>query len=114
GPTQLRVAVKAGPRLIGVTFVQKTEALDEATLHPRIRTRGTQPSISVVTIRGPYNATGPGETPSRARIFSCNPQSAGEEAACSKQILSTLLRRPYRRPATDRDLNGIQPFYEEG
>ena len=51
--------------LIGVTFVQNTEALDEATLRPRQRSRGTQPAIASVTIRGPYNATGPGETPSR-------------------------------------------------
>ena len=39
GPTQFRIPVKAGPRLIGVTFVQHTEALDEATLRPRQRTR---------------------------------------------------------------------------
>jgi mono/diheme cytochrome c family protein len=114
GPMQVRVAVKAGPRLIGVTFIQKTEALDEATLHPRVRTRGTQPAIGAVTIRGPYNATGPGDTPSRQRIFTCRPQTAAEEASCSKQILSTLLRRAYRRPVTDRDLNAVMPFYREG
>src|SRR5689334_22129858 len=63
-PTDFRIAVKAGPRIIGVTFVQKTEALDEATLRPRQRSRGTQPAIAAVTVRGPYNATGPGDTPS--------------------------------------------------
>ena len=56
---EYRIAVKAGPHTIGVTFVQITEALDEATLRPRQRTRGTQPAVASVTIRGPYNATGP-------------------------------------------------------
>ena len=57
--------VKAGPQLVGVAFVQHTEARDEGTLRPRQRSRGTQPAIASVTISGPYNATGPGDTPSR-------------------------------------------------
>ncbi len=113
-PNQYRIAVKAGPRLIGVTFVQKTEAFDEATLHPRDRTRGTQPAIASVTIRGPYDATGPGSTPSRERIFVCHPKNATAEPACAKQILSTLARRAYRRPSTDADLAALMPFYEQG
>jgi mono/diheme cytochrome c family protein len=113
-PAQYRVQVKAGPRLIGVAFVQRTEALDEATLHPRVRTRGTQPAIAAVTIRGPYNASGPGDTPSRQRIFTCHPQGAADETACAKHILSTLMKRAYRRPVTDRDLGNLLPFYEDG
>ena len=113
-PTNFRIAVKAGPRLIGVTFVQKTEALDEATLHPRQRSRGTQPSIAAVTIRGPYNATGPGDTPSRQRIFTCRPANAAAEPACAKQILSTLARRAYRRPVTDADVATLLAFYDKG
>lgn len=38
-PRSFRIPVKAGPHLIGVTFIQHTEALDEATLHPRERSR---------------------------------------------------------------------------
>ena len=114
GPPQYRITVKAGPRLIGVTFVQKTEALDEATLHPRQRTRGTQPAVAAVTIRGPYQPTGPGDTPSRERIFTCHPDSAAAEAPCAKQILTTLLRRAYRRPVTEADVSAVLGFYEEG
>jgi mono/diheme cytochrome c family protein len=114
GPTQFRIPVKAGPQLIGVTFIQHTEALDEATLRPRQRTRGTQPAIGTVTIRGPYNGTGPGDTPSREQIFSCHPKNASEEPACAKQVLSTLMRRAYRRPITDSDLAKLMPFYENG
>ena len=45
-PLEFRIPVKAGPRLIGVTFVQHNEARDEATLRPRMRSRGTQPAIA--------------------------------------------------------------------
>jgi mono/diheme cytochrome c family protein len=113
-PTDFRIAVKAGPRLIGVTFVQKTQALDEATLHPRQRSRGTQPSIASVTIRGPYNSTGPGDTPSRQRIFVCRPANVAAEPACAKQIVSTLARRAYRRPVTDADVSTLMAFYDNG
>jgi len=106
--------VKAGPRVIGVTFLQKTEALDESTLRTRQRSRGTQPAVAAVTIRGPYNVTGPGDTPSRQRIFTCRPANAAAEPACAKQILSTLARRAYRRPVTDSDVATLLAFYDNG
>jgi mono/diheme cytochrome c family protein len=114
GGNKFRIPIKAGPRLIGVTFVQKTEALDESTLKPRRRSRGSQPAVAAVTIRGPYNQTGPGETPSRKQIFSCQPEDTAAEPACAKQILAALMRRAYRRPVTDADLAALMPFYESG
>jgi mono/diheme cytochrome c family protein len=113
-PTQFRIAVKAGPRLIGVTFVQHTEALDEGTLHSRQRSRGTLPAIASVTIRGPYNATGPGDTPSRRQIFVFRPKQPSEELQCAKDTLARLMQRAYRRPVTERDLANVMPFYENG
>ena len=109
-----RVPVKAGPRSIGITFVQKTQALDESTLRTRKRSRGMQPAVAQVTIRGPYHASRPGDTPSRQRIFTCRPANAAAEPACARQILSTLARRAYRRPATDSDLATLLTFYDAG
>jgi hypothetical protein len=94
--------------------VQRTDARDEATLRPRMRSRGTQPAINSVTISGPYDVTGPGDSPSRRRIFVCRPATAGEELPCARRILSTLARGAYRRPATEADLRDLLPFYEEG
>src|SRR6185503_16071452 len=71
GPLEFPLTLKAGPKLIGVAFVQRTDARDESTLRPRMRSRGTQPAINSVTISGPYNPTGPGDSPSRRRIFLC-------------------------------------------
>src|SRR5262249_26436664 len=70
--------------------------------------------IDVVTVSGPFTATGQGETPSRAKIFVCRPASEKEEAACAKQILGMMARRAFRRPVTDTDLSPLLTFYERG
>src|SRR5687768_4100877 len=114
GPLEFPLTLKAGPKLIGVAFVQRTEARDEATLRPRMRSRGTQPAINSVTISGPYKVTGPGDSPSRRRIFVCRPASAAEELPCARRILSTLARRAYRRPVNETDVRDLLPFYEQG
>ncbi|HXP87542.1 MAG TPA: DUF1592 domain-containing protein [Bryobacteraceae bacterium] len=115
---EFRIPVKAGPRLVGITFVERTEARDENILRPRMRGRGTEPAIALATISGPYDAKGPGDTPSRERIFTCHPASAAPmedaELACAKQILSRLARRAYRRPVTSEDLDDVLPFYTAG
>jgi hypothetical protein len=123
-PLEFPLTLKAGPKLIGVAFVQRTEARDEATLRPRMRSRGTQPAINTVTISGPYKVTGTGDSPSRRRVFVCRPASAkgsgeagsssAEETACARRILSTLARRAYRRPANETDVRDLLPFYEQG
>ena len=46
------------------------------------------PQATGLTISGPYNITGPGDTPSRARIFVCHPASAKDEEPCARTILA--------------------------
>ncbi len=112
-----RIRVKAGPRRLGVTFLKKPWAVLETDRqpyqahfnvyrHPRV-----QPAVYEVTITGPYDATGPGDTPSRNRIFVCRPRGAGEEEGCVRRILRTLMRRAYRRPVTERDFESPLEFY---
>ncbi len=115
-----RIPVTAGPREIGVTFVQRTPAIQNATLQPYLRTTWDPvdylgvPHIERLTLTGPYNVTGPGDTPSRRRVFSCRPSTAADEAACATEILSTVARRAYRRPLTGGDLSTLLQFYEAG
>ena len=133
---EFRIPVKAGVRLVGITFVEANQARDEETLKPRMRARGTKPALVSAVISGPYNVTGPGDSPSRRRIFVCQPERAkgapagrgkgapaerGEGApatdkdlGCAKQILSTLVRRAYRRPGTDAEVERLLPFYTAG
>ncbi len=108
-----RAPLTAGPHVVGITFVERSEALDENVVRGRARGRGTLPAIAMATLRGPYDATGPGQTPSRERIFVCAPQATAERP-CAENILRTLARRAYRRPITDADLEDLLPFYDLG
>jgi hypothetical protein len=113
-PLEFRVPVKAGPRLVGVSFVERNEIRDEETLRPRMRSRGPRLAIAAITISGPFQPAGPGDTPSRRRIFVCRPESGGGESPCARRILLTLARRAWRRPVSDSDLEPLLPFYEAG
>ncbi len=112
-----RVAVAAGPHALAVTFPKKPELLLETERqpyqahfnyyrHPRV-----QPAVYEISIVGPYNPAGAGDTPSRARIFTCRPDAADDEDACAADILSTLMRRAYRRPVTGADLERPLELY---
>ncbi len=119
----LRLRVAAGPRDIGVAFYRNppvlVEQVRERFQNPRTAGNsggpgGAMPFVSSVTIAGPYNASGPGQTPSRDRIFSCQPATVDEEPACARSILSDLARRAYRRPVSDDDIEVLLEFYAMG
>ena len=40
--------------------------------------------------------------------------SAAQEDPCAKEILTTLMRRAYRRPVTPADMEWVRGFYQEG
>ena len=115
-----RVPVRAGPREIGTTFLAKSSALIEAQRQPYLarfnmdRHPRTQPAVYSIAIVGPHDPTGPGDTPSRRRIFSCHPDSASAEDQCAEQILSRLARRAYRRPVTADDIEKPLEFFRQG
>ena len=114
GTVEIPLPIKAGSHLVGVAFLERTEARDESTLRPRMRGRGTQPALASVTIAGPYDISAAGDSPSRRRIFTCRPTSTADELPCARRVLSTLARRAYRRPVTDTDLQDLLPFYQQG
>jgi hypothetical protein len=66
--------------------------------------KGGDSAVESVTITGPFDPRGPGETASRSRIFICSPANKQEEETCAGKILSSLARRAYRRPVTSEDL----------
>jgi hypothetical protein len=71
-------------------------------------------TISLLLIGGPYDADVPEDSPSRRRIFVCNPASPREETGCASKILSNLARRAYRRPSTNEDVQTLVEFYRKG
>jgi mono/diheme cytochrome c family protein len=114
-----RVKLKAGPREIGVAFLNRA---GESTirLQPFVRSSNDtldptgHAHIDTFTVTGPFNPTGPGDTPSRRRIFTCAPKNAGEEEPCARKILSTLAHRAYRGLDTATDLTRLLEFYKNG
>ena len=70
--------------------------------------------IDTVEIKGPFNATGPGQTASRARVFSCYPQSSDEERRCAEQIAVDVATRAFRAPMTLGELAPVLAFYDQG
>ena len=117
---KIRVPVTAGPHDVGVTFPKQSSALLETARQPlqshfnEIRHPRLTPAIYQVSITGPYSPQGVDDTPSRRQIFVCRPTEPNEEQACAKEILSTLMRRAYRRPVSDTDVEGPMAFYREG
>ncbi len=114
------VAVKAGPHEVGVTFVRKGESLLETKRkpysshynmhrHPRLG-----PAVYQVSINGPFDIDGAGDSPSRRAIFTRYPGGPEDEEPCAREILGRIMRRAYRRPAKADETAKTLAFYREG
>ena len=123
GTLDLRVPVGAGRHELAVAFSRSPpvliEQVRERFQNPRTSGNtggpgGSLPFVSSVTITGPHEARGPGQTPSRERVFSCRPTTVADEPDCARTILSALARRAYRGPVSDTDLDVLLQFYERG
>ncbi len=121
----VRLPIKAGPRQITAAFVDESPTL--LAEGDRKRFFGTSqgfalagdtgihlPGIANVMIKGPLSVAGTGDTLSRERIFVCDPGDGTEAEACARTILSTLARRAYRRPLTERDVAVLMDFFTAG
>ena len=114
---KVRLPVTAGPHQLGVTFLKNPSSLLETKRQPYLarynmhRHPRLGPAIYQVSINGPYDSKGPGDTPSRRRIFVRQPIKPAEEDPCAEGILSTLMRRAYRRPVNAADLQKPMDFY---
>jgi len=108
-----RIPIPAGPHTIGISTVPGFDSagMDGVFSAPLPRGRGMS-----LTITGPYKASGPGDTPSRRRIFVCQPADTGQEISCARQILKTLATRAFRRQVVDTDpsMQILMRFYQEG
>jgi hypothetical protein len=112
------IAISAGPHEVAFTWRERTAA-DESVWEPSLRASleahnpSGMPRLEVGFVEGPYNATGISDTPSRERIFVCEPQSAAEESGCAEQIVSGLARRAFRRSVDAADIASALDFYND-
>ena len=87
---------------------QPFEASFNRHRHPR-----RAPALFEVSIVGPFDPAGPGDTPSRQRIFSRGAAKETDPTTRAEQILRPLARLAYRRPVTDSDLAVPMRFFQQ-
>jgi len=123
GEIDVTLPVKSGSHLVGVTFLATNyrPSLDFIRQYERkslednpIPQLEYHPAIGILRIQGPFHPTEPQDSPSLRKVFTCHPATEGQESACAKEILTTLMRRAYRRPVTPADWEWVQAFYLEG
>jgi hypothetical protein len=123
GTLEVTVPVRAGSRLVGATFIATNyrpsldiirhydrQSLENNTI-PQLQ---YYPAIGFLRVQGPFNAQRPDDSASQRRVFACRPSAKLGEAACAKQILTTLARRAYRRPPTVTEINALMSFFDQG
>src|SRR5438876_2386568 len=119
---EVRVPVKAGPRVVGVSFVRELwepEGLPQPLQRGRVITDDQvymdYANVGAVLIGGPFTSTGTAnDAPSRRAIFVCYPKQPAEEGACANRILSRIARLAYRRPVTQQDVQTLLEFFNKG
>ncbi len=117
---ELRLPLKAGPHSVGAAMLAESAKLETGgggrggapANNSANAVNGT--SIDYVSVGGPYNPTGPGDTESRRIIFVCRPQAGQAEEPCARQILQALARRAYRRPVTAVDIDPLMKLFAAG
>ncbi|HEY7391394.1 MAG TPA: DUF1592 domain-containing protein [Bryobacteraceae bacterium] len=123
GTFNFKFHANAGLHTVVVTFIATNYApgndLDQHFLRDTIETGGLPgfkffPHVGKIRIDGPNNPTGAADTPSRRKIFTCHPASAGEETACATKIVNKLAREAFRRPVTPEDTEALMSFYQQG
>ena len=105
--------VGAGPHSLGVAIVDDERSAGVDDIYSVYSIAG---SVQNVVIIGPNNPTGPGDTPSRHKIFTCYPKDKAAEEPCARKIIASLATRAFRRPVTgsDVEMTTLMKFYAAG
>ena len=124
----VRIRTTAGPHLVSAAFLARP-GVAEGPLRPTVsvatfgfnsevlRDEADEPGLWTIRIDGPFETEAnpsAGDSPSRRRVFVCYPTEASEERSCAKEIVSGLVRRAFRRPFTEADLETLLPFFDGG
>ena len=105
----LKIPVKAGPQTVAAAYVRKRPPGNDEIWG----VSASNSSVQSIAITGPTNVTGPGDTPSRRRIFVCRPTEQ-TEVACAKKIATELATRAFRHSLSGSDLEMLLGFYQSG
>ena len=114
---KVRIPVSAGPHTLGVAVIDRARGAGVDDIYSDFRKDAkfvNGGGVQNITILGPFDAKGTGDTPARKRIFTCKPATAAEEAGCARTILSALARRAYRGPVSQPEIETLMKFYQQG
>jgi mono/diheme cytochrome c family protein len=118
---EVRFAAKAGSALVAADFVKEPKLAEGIYVPPpplaSFEFSGktdSEAAIDSIQITGPYNGTRPEASPSRQKIFVCQPAAQADEPSCARRIVSTLARRAYRRPVKPEEVDALLRLYEQG
>ncbi|MEP7352190.1 MAG: DUF1592 domain-containing protein [Acidobacteriota bacterium] len=117
---QVEVPITAGPHTISVAFLQNAQFAEPSRLQSFVRSSvdnfdwAGHPHLQVLTVIGPFHATGVSDTPSRRRVFVCKPSGTVNEDVCARQIVTGLLKRAYRQQPSATDVARVMEFYTTG
>ena len=110
--------ITAGVHEVGFTWVEKPHQNQSVWMPTDRESQEVHivtglPKLKFVSIEGPYNVKGISNTPTRQKLFVCQPATRAQEAPCAERILSTLARRAFRRPVTAADTAAPLAFYND-
>ena len=118
------IFVRAGTHRLAAAFIRRHDGPYEDLIRPHDWSFAgggsggagitTLPHVRDVIVSGPYNATGLSDTPSRRRIFICRPTAPEEARPCARRIFTRLGGEAYRRTLTDREVEDLLRFFDEG
>src|SRR6187549_473374 len=113
---KIRFSATAGPHKIGVAFKRRTFAESDDQLQVFAPGGGQDRlyRIGSFQLQGPFDAKGLSATPSRERIFTCEPKDVSAQDNCARQIITSLATRAYRRPVSNDDVNELFQYYQDG
>ncbi len=124
----VRLPVAAGRHEIALTFLDRAGTLvtrkREPFLYPfprgfNMAEQRSGAYLRNVEISGPYDATGPGRSASRTKIFVCRPtdEQSGvtpRSLKCAETIIARLARLAFRRRVARADIEPLIDLYRSG
>jgi cytochrome c553 len=119
------IRVAAGPHRVSAAFIRRLEGPAQDLISPlewSIASTSiadaygftTLPHLRDLAITGPFTVTGISATPSRRKIFTCEPRTGPQQIVCAREIISRLASEAFRRPAAEGDVNALMALYDKG
>jgi mono/diheme cytochrome c family protein len=118
------VHVKAGQRIVSAAFIRRFDGPIQDEVQPYEQSLidvnvANLPGLTTLvhlrglSIVGPSRITGISETPSRDKVFTVYPARPADETEAARTILTSLVRRAYRKPASQANVEQVLRFYRQ-